>query len=132
MALGKWHSSLSNNHNRRCPINPTSLSAKPHQPTSQRSPLSSHFLSAAYQQITTQSEIDGSIGFIFGPDTLIIEDGTYFVLTLQENPELIVACGGWSFRKTLYGGDLAPSRKPARQDPPTERASIRAIFTHPD
>ena len=80
----------------------------------------------------TQSEIDGSIGFIFGPDTLLIEDGTYFVLTLQENPELIVACGGWSFRKTLYGSDLVPGRKSARQDPLTERASIRAIFTHPD
>lgn len=54
------------------------------------------------------------------------------MLALQENPELIVVCGGWSFRKTLYGGDLAPGRKPARQDPLAERASIRAIFTHPD
>ena len=79
----------------------------------------------------TRSEIDGSIGFIFGPDTLLIEDGTYFVLTLQENPELIVACGGWSFRNTLYGGDLATGRKPARRDPLTERASIRAVFMHP-
>jgi len=54
------------------------------------------------------------------------------VFTLQENPELIVACGWWSFRKTLYGGDLAPGQKPARRDLLTERASIRAIFTHPD
>ena len=80
----------------------------------------------------TRSEIDGSVGFIFGPDALLIEDRTYFVLTAQENPELIVACGGWSFRKTLYGGVFAPGRKPARRDPLTERASIRAIFTHPD
>ncbi|XTI93192.1 acyl-CoA N-acyltransferase [Cenococcum geophilum] len=59
-------------------------------------------------------------------------DGTHFVFTLQESPELIVACGWWSFRKTLYGGDLAPGQKPARRDLLTERASIRAIFTHPD
>lgn len=63
---------------------------------------------------------------------LLIEDGTHFVLTLQENPEQIVACGGWSFCKTLYGGDLAPGREPARRDLLTERASIHAIFTHPD
>ncbi|KAF2497362.1 acyl-CoA N-acyltransferase, partial [Lophium mytilinum] len=91
--------------------------------------LSIRQLSVGYY---TQSQIDGSIGFIFAPDTLLIDDKTYFIIYPSTQPELIVASGGWSFRKTLYGGDRAPGRLPARRDPATDRASIRAIFTHPD
>ncbi|KAH7399117.1 acyl-CoA N-acyltransferase [Phaeosphaeria sp. MPI-PUGE-AT-0046c] len=81
----------------------------------------------------TQPELDGSIGYLFGPDTVLIHDQTYFILYPRANPSTICACGGWSFRKTLYGGDSAPSplRMPAKRDPLTDRASIRAIFTHP-
>ena len=56
----------------------------------------------------TPAQIDGSVGFIFGPDTQLIADSTYFVATPADNPNLIVGCGGWSFRKTLFGSDLAP------------------------
>ncbi|KAF2803498.1 acyl-CoA N-acyltransferase [Mytilinidion resinicola] len=80
----------------------------------------------------TPSQIEGSIGFIFAPDTLLIDDGTYFIIYPSTQPEVIAAAGGWSFRKTLYGGDRAPGRLPARRDPATDRASIRAIFTHPE
>ena len=80
----------------------------------------------------TQPELDGSIGFLFGPDTLLINDSTYFILHPVSSPSVICACGGWSFRRTLYGADTAPGREPERRDPEKERASIRAIFTHPD
>ncbi|KAF2829726.1 hypothetical protein CC86DRAFT_316889 [Ophiobolus disseminans] len=82
----------------------------------------------------TQAELDGSIGYLFGPDSVLIHDQTYFILHPNDQPSVICACGGWSFRKTLYGGDSAPSmlRMPEKRDPVVERASIRAIFTHPD
>ncbi|KAF2464919.1 acyl-CoA N-acyltransferase [Lindgomyces ingoldianus] len=79
----------------------------------------------------TPSELDGSIGFLFGPDTLLIHDQTYFILHPVNSPSTICACGGWSFRRTLYGADTAPGRVPEKRDPKVERASIRAIFTHP-
>jgi GNAT superfamily N-acetyltransferase len=80
----------------------------------------------------TQAELDGSIGYLFGPDTLLIHDQTYFILHPANSPNTICACGGWSFRRTLYGADTAPGRMPEARDPKKERASIRAIFTHPD
>ncbi|ORY06211.1 acyl-CoA N-acyltransferase [Clohesyomyces aquaticus] len=80
----------------------------------------------------TTAELDGSIGFLFGPDTLLIHDRTYFILSPASSPTIICACGGWSFRRTLYGADTAPGRMPEKRDPRTERASIRAIFTNPE
>ncbi|KAF2847218.1 acyl-CoA N-acyltransferase [Plenodomus tracheiphilus IPT5] len=82
----------------------------------------------------TQAELDGSIGYLFGPDSVLIRDQTYFILHPTTHPTTICACGGWSFRKTLYGGDSAPSplRMPEKRDPSVDRASIRAIFTHPE
>ncbi|KAF1951082.1 acyl-CoA N-acyltransferase [Byssothecium circinans] len=81
----------------------------------------------------TQAELDGSIGFLFGPDTVLLHDKTYFILYPVTSPSTIAACGGWSFRRTLYGADTAPThlRLPEKRDPEKERASIRAIFTHP-
>ncbi|KAF2873052.1 acyl-CoA N-acyltransferase [Massariosphaeria phaeospora] len=80
----------------------------------------------------TAAELDDSIGFLFGPDTLLIHDRTYFILHPVSAPLTICACGGWSFRRTLYGADTAPGRMPEARDPRTERASVRAIFTHPE
>ena len=44
---------------------------------------------------------------------------------------LVVACGGWSKRKTLYGGDQYAAREDTLLDPARDAAKIRAFFVHP-
>jgi GNAT superfamily N-acetyltransferase len=70
-----------------------------------------------------------AIRLIYGVDTQLIRDGTYFAV--EENGN-IVACGGWSRRRTLFGGDQhAPSREPELLDAATEAGKIRAFFVRP-
>jgi GNAT superfamily N-acetyltransferase len=80
----------------------------------------------------TPAQIEGALGHALGLDTQLIEDGTYFAAVPGSKPDLIVGCGGWSFRKTLFGSDHGPHREKALLDPATEPAKIRAIFVHPD
>ena len=75
-------------------------------------------------------QIELSIHSVFGVDRQLISDGTYFVAISNDR---IVGCGGWSFRKTLYGASgYAFSREPERLDAASEPAKIRAFFVHPD
>jgi GNAT superfamily N-acetyltransferase len=80
----------------------------------------------------TPAQIDGALGHALGLDTQLIDDGTYFAAFPASDPNLIVGCGGWSFRKTLFGSDHGPHRHMGPLDPATEPAKIRAIFVHPD
>lgn len=89
-------------------------------------PLSARELQRRYY---TPAQIDGAIGTVFGVDTQLIKDGTYFVAVADG---AIVGCGGWSKRKTLYGGDQAKKGEDPLRDPRTEPAMIRAFFVHPD
>lgn len=89
-------------------------------------PRSVRGLSAGYY---TPREVESSIRYVFGPDTQLIADGTYFV---AESGGEVVGCGGWSARRTLYGGDQAKDADDPRLDPATESARIRAFFVHPD
>ena len=87
------------------------------------------------------SQIDSALATVFGVDTQLIADGTYFVAenvggtapVVQGAPpdRLMVGCGGWSKRKTLYGGDQWSGREAALLDPHRDAAKIRAFFIHP-
>lgn len=79
----------------------------------------------------TPAQIEGAIGNALGLDTQLVHDGTYF---LAESPTIAypIACGGWSYRRTLFGSDGAQVRESDLLDPATEPAKIRAIFVHPD
>jgi GNAT superfamily N-acetyltransferase len=80
----------------------------------------------------TPAQIEGALGHALGLDTQLIEDGTYFAAVPLSTPAIIAGCGGWSFRKTLYGSDHGPHREVGLLDPDTEPAKIRAIFVHPE
>src|SRR5579863_3029760 len=77
------------------------------------------------------AQIEGALGHALGLDTQLIEDQTYFVAEPLEEAGLIVGCGGWSNRKTLFGSDHGPNRENVFLDPKTDAAKIRAIFVHP-
>ena len=67
-----------------------------------------------------------------GLDTTLICDRTYFLVeTVQDGKGLIVGCGGWSRRRTLYGGDHTAGRDDSYADPASDAARIRAMYTRP-
>jgi predicted N-acetyltransferase YhbS len=89
-------------------------------------PESVRVLSAGYY---SPSQIESALIHIFGVDSQLILDGTYF---LAEAEEQVVGCGGWSKRKTLFGGDQSKSSSvDALLDPAQEAARIRAFYVHP-
>jgi GNAT superfamily N-acetyltransferase len=70
---------------------------------------------------------------VFGVDSQLIADGTYFAAEVQvDGHPVIVGCGGWSKRKTLFGGDHCDGREDSLLNPETQAAKIRAFFVHPD
>jgi GNAT superfamily N-acetyltransferase len=84
------------------------------------------------------AQIDSALRTVFGVDSQLISDGTYLLVEavsavsdVGQHP-VIVACGGWSKRKTLYGGDRWRDRQDDMLDPGTDAAKIRAFFIHPD
>jgi len=79
----------------------------------------------------TPKQIEGALGHALGLDTQLVRDGTYFVAEAMGEERVIVGCGGWSHRKTLFGSDHGPDRETARLDPAVDAAKIRAIFVHP-
>jgi GNAT superfamily N-acetyltransferase len=96
----------------------------------------------------TPAQIEGALKTVFGVDSQLIADGTYLAAeaTTAEDEDplmsnagqtrapvqpVIVGCGGWSKRKTLYGGDRWTGREDALLDPARDAAKIRAFFIHP-
>jgi GNAT superfamily N-acetyltransferase len=110
----------------------------------------------------TAAQMEGALRTVFGVDSQLIADGTYFVaedeaggvgdgtkdrLTATLRPDgqpfgsqgesgvsvlpRIAGCGGWSKRKTLYGGDRWTGREDSLLDPRLDAAKIRAFFVHP-
>lgn len=78
----------------------------------------------------TPPQIESALKYIFGVDTQLIEDGTYFVV---ESEGQLIGAGGWSRRKALYGSDQAKGRAEDNLlDPRHDPAKIRAFYVHPD
>jgi GNAT superfamily N-acetyltransferase len=76
----------------------------------------------------SDAEIAAAIEYVFGVDSQLVRDGTYFVGEIARER---VACGGWSRRGALYGGDQRRMGEAPLLDPATEPARIRAFFVHP-
>lgn len=81
------------------------------------------------RQDYTPHQIEAALTSAWGLDTQLVKDETYYVITLAND---IIGCGGWSFRKTLFGGDGRKDRDNQPLNPATDAAKIRAFFIHPD
>ena len=88
----------------------------------------------------TPAQLEKALASVYGVDTQLIADRTYYVVEVAGGlerpslnaPRLMVGCGGWSKRKTLYGGDQWIRRDDDLLDPRKDAAKIRAFFVHPD
>ena len=88
-------------------------------------PISVRALQAPYY---STAQIEAALGAVFGVDRQLIRDGTYFVV---EHDAEIVGCGGWSKRKSMYGGDSVRAGEDAQLDRHRDPARVRAFFVHP-
>jgi GNAT superfamily N-acetyltransferase len=77
----------------------------------------------------SSEQIEAALRGAFGLDTALVADGTYYVA--QVGHREIVGCGGWSRRRTLFGGDTHAERSEAMLDPRHDSAKIRAFFVDP-
>src|SRR5215211_5249079 len=69
----------------------------------------------------SDGQIGAAIASVFGVDTDLIDDGTYFV---ADKDGTLIGCGGWSKRKALYGGDQFSNREAGYLNPENEPARI--------
>lgn len=90
-------------------------------------------VSALSEQYYSPAQISSALTHVFGVDTTLILDGTYFLVAVGDE---FAGCGGWSKRQTLFGGDQI--RTPEAQtdddkllDPDNQAARIRAFYVHP-
>lgn len=75
------------------------------------------------------AQIDAAVTHIFGVDSELIADGTYYLV--EDAAGHPAACGGWSARGTLFGGDRFAKRDDRVIDPARDPARIRAFFVDP-
>jgi N-acetylglutamate synthase-like GNAT family acetyltransferase len=88
------------------------------------------------------AQIDNALKTVFGVDSQLIADGTYFVAEARKvrvaelrEPRsgfAVAGCGGWSKRRKLYGGDSWTAARQQLLDPAVDAAKIRAFFISPD
>lgn len=91
----------------------------------------------------TATEINQALAAVYGIDTQLIRDGTYFVAeehatrgdgaaTPPDSTDVLaVGCGGWSKRRTLFGADQFVGREDSLLDPACDAAKVRAFFVDP-
>jgi GNAT superfamily N-acetyltransferase len=76
----------------------------------------------------TPEQIEAAIVHVFGVDSQLISDSTYYVI---DSPDGLAAAGGWSKRRTLFGGDQMKTGADPLLDPAIDAARIRAFFVDP-
>lgn len=80
----------------------------------------------------SSAQVEAALQGTFGVDSQLIRDRTYWVIdAVSAAGTTLAAAGGWSFRKTLCGGDNGNNREPERLSPETDAARIRAFFVSP-
>jgi GNAT superfamily N-acetyltransferase len=88
-------------------------------------PLSVRALQAAHY---SPAQMEAALGPVFGVDRQLIRDGTFFVV---EKDGEIIGGGGWSKRRSLFGGDHDRVGVDPELDRRHDPAHIRAFFVHP-
>lgn len=89
-------------------------------------PLSVRELQSDYY---SAAQMEAAFGPVFGVDRQLITDGTYLVAEAEGR---VIGCGGWSKRKSMFGGDAIRASEDHLLDPATDAARVRAFFIHPD
>src|SRR6266496_1785097 len=86
-------------------------------------------VSGLSSEFSSSRQIVSALLHVLGVDSQLISDGTYYVASIEGR---IVGAGGWSKRKTLFGGDqLKSEATDALLDPRKDAARIRAFYVHP-
>lgn len=119
------------------------VTVKTRQATAADIPVLRSLIEASVRHLQAEDyspfQMEAALRTVFGVDSQLIADGTYFVAealpALSTSPGMvpvIAGCGGWSKRKTLYGGDRWRERQDDLLDPRNDAAKVRAFFIHPD
>src|SRR5271154_5297390 len=119
---------------------PTSISFSVRKAVSADAPVLRELIDASVRGLQAQdyspTQIESALVTVFGVDSQLIEDGTYFVAEAALSAidqksahhaatrSLIVGCGGWSKRRTLYGSDHWTGREDELLDPRADAAKI--------
>ena len=90
--------------------------------------LIEHVTRTSLARCYSEAQLAVALGPVFGLDRQLVRDGTYFVI---ESADEIVACGGWSKRLAVYGGDRERVGADTELNPQTDAARVRAFFVHP-
>ena len=85
-------------------------------------------ISKVLGKLTNKKELEASYESM-GLDTKLLEDNSYFLIFEGNN---LIGSGGYSIRKTLFGGNHTPNRSDDLLVPGKEPSKIRAMYTHPN
>lgn len=65
-------------------------------------------------------QAEAALTHVFGVDSQLVADGTYYLIANDDAGDTaLAAAGGWSARRTLYGGDQVSGRADLALDPAT-------------
>ena len=88
-------------------------------------------IAALFPAFYDERQTASGVRWIAEVDEQLIDDGTYFAIDEDGDPDP-VACGGWSRRDKLFRGEASQEGRARLLDPATEPARIRAMFVRGD